>query len=192
MGRICGLQSHLAAALGGIAYYRLEPYPRAFPTPDAHLPHLARHLEEHLLLVRTRRRHGNTLYPRLARQCQKREAAARLLLWKMRAFAEEGYALLCREDFSGLGALTAEHAALQQRWAPGLLCPTTRHIQAIARNHQAWAVKNNGTGGSLTILCPAQVKAGLEEELRACGYDVRPVSIDQFGLQVWTYEPAQK
>ncbi|MHB9023261.1 MAG: GHMP family kinase ATP-binding protein [Armatimonadota bacterium] len=188
MGRACGMQSHLAAALGGITCYHLEPYPRVFVTPISDLPEVARRLEEHLILVLLTKRRGYTLYPRLARACRQDDSAARALLWKLRAFAAEGWELLCRGDLRGLGAPAAEHAALQYQWAPGLLCPTTRHIRALARNHQAWAVKPNGAGGSLSILCPAQAKPGLEEELRARGYDVLPVQIDQYGLQVWTYE----
>jgi len=184
LGRICGLQCYLAAALGGAALYRIEPYPRFFATP---LPKQAQdELEGRLLLVHTGRASAPNLYAEVGRRFLRGDRRSRVVLWQLRALPVRAYEAVAAGDFTALGTVMNEQAALQQQLCPSLNSPEARRIWSVAREFGVQAGKVNGSGGSLTLLCPPDARQPLMDSLRHVGYDTLPVSIERNGVQVWT------
>ncbi|MHB9110163.1 MAG: GHMP family kinase ATP-binding protein [Armatimonadota bacterium] len=184
LGRTCGLQCYLAAALGGSALYRIEPYPRFFATP---LPEKTLDgLERRLLLVQTGRAPAPNLFAEVGRRFQRGDRRSRVVLWQLRALPVRAYDALAAGDFATLGAVMNEQANLQQQLCPSLSSPEARRARSVAREFGVTAGKTNGSGGSLTLLCPPDARQPLMNALRRNGYDTSPVRIERSGVQVWT------
>lgn len=184
LGRTCGLQCYLAAALGGASLYRIEPYPRFFATP---LPDGAlEELERRLLLVHTGRAPAPNLYAEVGRRFLRGDRRSRVVLWQLRALPVRAYEAVATGNFTSLGTVMNEQAALQQQLCPSLNAPEARRAWSVAREFGVQAGKVNGSGGSLTLLCPPDARQPLIDTLRRTGFDTSPVSIERNGVQVWT------
>ena len=189
LGRACGLEGYLAAALGGAALYRIEPYPRFFaaPLPDSVLDAL----ERRLLLVHTGRAPAANLYTEVGRRFLRGDRRSRVVLWQLRSLPVRAFEALAAGDFAELGTALNEQAALQQQLCPSLNSPEARRAWAVARSFGVTAGKVNGSGGSLALLCPPDVMQLLTDALRRSGYDTSPVRIARSGVQVWTEADAR-
>ena len=191
LGRMCGMQSYLASALGGITLYRFDPYPRAFVTPVPLSQHTVTELERRLLLVRTGRKPRRDFYAHLTRRYLTGGRVSREVIWRLRTLPVRAMDALRMEDFLTLGEIMTEHTQLQQRLCPSINCPEVWRITDIAREFGILAAKTNGTGGSVTILCPPEGSKPVMSALRQVGYSVMPVRIDREGLRVWTEGPEE-
>ncbi len=185
LGTPCGMQSFMAAALGSIALYRVEPYPRVFTQPLALPAHGLGELERRLLLVHTGRMPRHNPYRELARRCRQGDRVTRAVLWQLRALPQCAYLALRQRDDAALALVMAEQQALQRQLIPALLSPEVQRIAAVARARGALAEKVNGAGGSVTVLCPPHARDAVMDALREIGYAATPVRLATGGVHVW-------
>lgn len=185
---LCGVQAYMSAAGGGIALYRLAPYPRVFAMRLPLQDDLLTALEQRLLIVRTGRRVMRNLDAVIARRCQSGERKVCEVLRQLRTLPTLALEALRQADWVALGYIMTEQTALQQQLIPALLTPEVRHISTLARRYGALASMINGAGGSVTILNEVESCLPLERELRLSGYAVLPVRVDLTGVRVWGTE----
>ena len=186
LGRHCGLQSFLTAALGGVNLYRIEPYPRAFATPVPAGTELLDELERRLFIVRSGRMSGKNLYAGVARQFQQGGRRAYVALRQLRALPARAYDALLAGNFTALGAVMQEQASVQLQFCPALNTPEARRLDIFTRRLGGIACKINGMGGSLTILCDPERHLPVQALLQQIGFDVSPIRIERSGVRVWT------
>ena len=191
LGHPCGLEGQLTAARGGAALHAIAPYPRALSAAPALSPAALNTLEAHLLVVATGRPAQPNLPQGLARRLAEGDPRVIAGLWQLRTLPDLAYAAAARGDVAALGALLDAHRDAQQRMAPALYAPEARHIDALARRHGALGMKHNGTGGSVTLLCPADARRPLAVTLRRAGYPAFPVRLAREGVTVWAEEIAE-
>jgi galactokinase/mevalonate kinase-like predicted kinase len=186
LGHPCGLEGHLSASRGGAALHAIAPYPRALPAAPTLGPAALSALGDRLLVVATGRPATPTLPDSLARRLAEGDTRVTEGLWRLRTLPDLAYAAAGRGDYATLGSLLDAHREAQQRLAPALHTPESRHIDAVARTFGTLGMKHNGTGGSVTLLCPADTRRPLAAALRRAGYPAFPARLAREGVTVWT------
>jgi D-glycero-alpha-D-manno-heptose-7-phosphate kinase len=99
---------------------------------------------------------------------------------------------LMADDFIAFGAEMIENTEAQGRLHPALISTEAASVIAIAKAHGALGWKVNGAGGgggSITILCDAEVQVKramlrtIEQENPLCKNI--PITLSRYGLRVW-------
>ena len=188
IGYAGGIQQCMTAALGGIGWYDITPYPRVFPQPYALLPEELAALEARLLLAGTGRSSRHGAYARMEMRCESADSKTCRLLWSLRALPWQAADALERADYVALGTIMQQQSDLLRQLNPETASPEVRHLSMIAHQRHAYGTAVNATGSQVMMLCEPDTRAKLEAELQAAGYPVFPIHIDPHGLRVWREE----
>ena len=192
LGRQSGIQDQICAAIGGISFLDIRPYPQARVEPVALADETRWNLERRLLLVYLGRTHDSSVVHREVIARLERDRAARAPLDTIRASAVAARDALVAGNLDRLGlamqAATEGQAALH----PALVSREARTLIGLASSHGAVGWKVNGAGGdggSLTLLTgpSAPQRRALTAAIAAAGegWQVVPIHLARQGLRVW-------
>ncbi len=184
LGVESGIQDQLSAAIGGINYLEIEPYPEAtvFALPPWD------ELSARLTVVFLGRAHDSSDVHRLVIQStgtRGSEAFSRL-----RDAAQNARQAVVDQDLSAFGQSMIANTAAQKALLAELVGEDAHRVIECARAHHAIGWKVNGAGGdggSITILSATpETKAKLELGIALLDtrYSVLPMIVSRVGLRV--------
>ena len=184
LGVQSGIQDQLCAALGGINFLEVEPFPEAtvhsLPQWDA--------LEAGLSVVFLGRPHNSPDLHRRVIEDGGREAT--VVFSRLRDAAEAARDAVLSKDLDAFGRAMIANTQAQESLHPALVGVDARRMIAVAKERGAvgWKVNGaGGNGGSVTILSRSgEAKEALERETAAVDsrYRVLPVQVSNVGLRV--------
>jgi D-glycero-alpha-D-manno-heptose-7-phosphate kinase len=191
LGLQSGVQDQLCAALGGVNYIEVDPYPEALRTALP-APEPFRHeLERRLMLVHLGRAHRSSqmherVIGRLVREGQRSPD-----LEELRECAVTARDAVLARDLEGLGGAMTRNTDAQAHLHEDLVSAQAHRAIGIAAAHGASGWKVNGAGGeggSVSILCgpDATRRPAMERALLAADPLLRviPVRLSERGLTV--------
>ena len=191
LGLQSGVQDQLCAALGGLNYIEVDPYPEAVPTPLP-APEPFRHeLEGRLMLVHLGRAHRSSqMHERVIGRLV-REGQSSPVLEELRECAVTARDAVLARDLEGLGRAMVRNTDAQTHLHQDLVSAQAHRAIDIAAVHGASGWKVNGAGGeggSLSILCgpdPTR-RVVMERALLAAEPLLRviPIRLSERGLSV--------
>jgi D-glycero-alpha-D-manno-heptose-7-phosphate kinase len=149
LGIQSGIQDQLCAALGGINYIEVEPYPEAvvhpLPTWDG--------LDSSLSLVFLGRAHNSSdLHRQVIQGLGRRQSA---VFSRLRDAATAARDAVLARDLDAFGVAMTDNTEAQRSLHPGLVGVDADRVveMAVARGALGWKVNGaGGDGGSVTIL----------------------------------------
>jgi D-glycero-alpha-D-manno-heptose-7-phosphate kinase len=184
LGIQSGIQDQLSAALGGINYLEVEPFPEAtvhrLPDWDA--------LSSRLTLVFLGRPHNSSDLHRRVIEDGGRGAAG--VLSRLRDAAQASRDAVLSRDLDAFGRAMIANTQAQESLHPALVGGDARRMMAMAMAQGAigWKVNGaGGNGGSVTILSRSgEAKEALERETAVLDgrYRVLPIQVSNVGLRV--------
>jgi len=193
LGIESGIQDQLCAAFGGINYIDVSSYPHA-SVSQLRVPESTWwELEHRLALVFLGRTHvSSDIHDQVIANVTGGRADSDRCLEELRHAADEARDAVLAADFAALGRAMTRNTDAQRRLHPGLVCPEARTVMDVAADRGALGWKVNGAGGeggSITLLCGADMRAK-RDLLRAVQhadprFRVVPISLSRFGLRVW-------
>ncbi len=149
LGTQSGIQDQLCAALGGINYIEIEPYPEAvvhaLPTWTGLAPVLS-------LVFLGRAHDSSDLHRQVIQGLGRRQAP---VFSRLREAATAARDAVLARDLDGLGRAMADNTEAQRSLHPGLVGVDADRVTGTAMAHGALGWKVNGAGGdggSVTIL----------------------------------------
>jgi D-glycero-alpha-D-manno-heptose-7-phosphate kinase len=183
LGAESGIQDQLSAALGGINYLEIEPYPHA----TVHRLPAWEELGTRLTLVFLGRAHDSS---EVHRQVIDDAPVHAEVFARLRAAATAARDAVLAHDLVGFGDSMIANTEAQRALHPELIGSDARRVIELAEGQGAigWKVNGAGGGGGSVTLLSASVedKRALEQrvgELQAT-YRVLPIAISETGLRV--------
>jgi len=184
LGAESGIQDQLSAALGGINYLEVDPYPEA----TVHAMGVWEELSSRLTLVYLGRAHDSSgVHRRVIEVVGSREPTS---FSPLREAAVAARLAVASRDLLAFGRAMVANTEAQKSLHPELVGVDAATVIEAAAAHGALGWKVNGAGGdggSVTILSPTvPAKEALEHGVAmadAC-YRVLPVRISPVGLEV--------
>ena len=183
LGGETGIQDQLCAALGGINYLEIEPYPHA--TVQS-LP-AWEELGARLALVYLGRAHDSS---EVHRRVIDDAPAHGEVFARLRAAATAARDAVLAQDLARFGASMIANTEAQRSLHPELIGSDARRVIGLAERHGAigWKVNGaGGAGGSVTLLSASmEDQRALEERVRELNpsYEVLPIAMSRTGLRV--------
>jgi D-glycero-alpha-D-manno-heptose-7-phosphate kinase len=186
-----GVQDQLCAALGGINFIEIGPYPEAVRTPLPAPPPLRHELERRLMLVHLGRAHRSSqMHDRVIGRLV-REGERSPQLEELRECAVMARDAVLARDLDGLGRAMVRNTDAQADLHEDLVSAQAQRVIDVATAHGASGWKINGAGGdggSLSILCGRDLtrRFAMERALVAADPLLRliPVRLSESGLSV--------
>ena len=189
LGIESGVQDQIAAAVGGIGFHTIDPYPRVMSSPVRLHDDVIWELESRLLLVYTsQRRLSGEVHKKVIADYQAASPAVVAAMSTLRETPRQAAAALYRGDFVEFAALMNCNNEAQKSLHKDIETPQIAHIEALARQAGALGFKINGAGGggSVTILAAAERRREVADAIRQVGtYQILPFNLDFQGLRVW-------
>jgi D-glycero-alpha-D-manno-heptose-7-phosphate kinase len=187
-----GVQDQIAAAVGGIGYHSIEPYPAVSTSPIRLRPEVVWELESRLLLVYTGERHLSSDVHRKVigdYQAGREETVAAMEI--LRATPGKAAMALWQGDLNAFAEVMNENNAAQKRLHPDISTPQIEEIERLAAAEGAVGFKINGAGGggSVCVLCETDRRRSVEQAVRSGGYSLLPFHFDFEGLRSWVARP---
>ena len=149
LGIESGIQDQLCAALGGINYIEIDPYPEAV----VHALPAWEELDARLSLVFLGRAHDSSdLHRQVIDGLGRRESAA---FSRLRAAATAARDAVLAQDLDAFGRAMSDNTEAQRSLHPGLVGVDADRVIEVAVAHGALGWKVNGAGGdggSVTVL----------------------------------------
>jgi D-glycero-alpha-D-manno-heptose-7-phosphate kinase len=182
LGRPIGRQDQYASALGGlnrIAFSR----DGVDVTPVPLSPAARRSLQEHLLLVSTRRTRDSASVLRAQRDASGTDGDVTRRLHRIRSLAEAMCDALLAGDLPSFGALLDESWQLKRGLASGVTSDEIDRWYEIARRGGAYGGKISGAGGGgFFLFCvPPRQRQRVITALQEEGLEPFPVTFDDRG-----------
>lgn len=191
LGRQSGVQDQLCAALGGINFIEVDPYPEARATALGVPAPFRDELERRLLLLYLGQPHESSQVHERVIGRLVREGQDAPQLKALRACAVMGRDAVVARDLDALGRAMVRNTDAQAQLHEDLVSAQAQRAIDIAAAHGASGWKINGAGGdggSVSILCGLDPQRRVAME-RALAEDdpllrVIPVRLSERGLQV--------
>ncbi len=184
LGLQSGIQDQLCAALGGINYLEIEPYPEAavysLPAWDA--------LSTRLTLVFVGRGHDSSAVHRQVIEDAAHRGSG--VFSRLRDAAVAARDAVLERDLGAFGQAMIANTEAQQSLHPELVGVDARRVieGAAAQGAIGWKINGaGGDGGSVTILSDSEeAKRTLEERVTTADtrYRILPIQISTVGLEV--------
>jgi D-glycero-alpha-D-manno-heptose-7-phosphate kinase len=188
LGIESGVQDQLAAAIGGIGYHVIDPYPKCSSSPIRLPAETIWELESRLLLVYSGERHlSGDVHLKVIGEYQAGKQQTVAAMETLRQTPARAAEALSRGDFGALAEVMNENNAAQKSLHPAITTPLIDHIEEAGRKAGAIGFKINGAGGggSVTVLCDAAGRRAVEHEMRRLGFRLLPFHFDFVGLRCW-------
>jgi D-glycero-alpha-D-manno-heptose-7-phosphate kinase len=196
LGMEAGVQDQIAAALGGVNFIEVGPYPDARVSPLDLAAGLWAELDRRLVLVSLGQAHASSAAHERVLARLGLPGGTSPALDALRRAAEQGRAALVAGDLGALGRAMAVNTEAQRDLDPDLVSAVADDMVQLARAHGAVGWKVNGAGGeggSMTLLCgplPSARRALLDAVPEVAGCRTIPVRLTREGLSV-TEGPGQ-
>jgi D-glycero-alpha-D-manno-heptose-7-phosphate kinase len=195
LGQQSGLQDQICAALGGVNFIEIAPYPE-FQVFRMNLRRpLIQALEQRIALVYLGSPHRSTeLHEKVIAHLEGRGADIPELE-ALRAAARKARQAWIAGDLDAFGRAMSENTEAQSRLHLSLVGAEARKVIEIAKRHGTAGVKVNGAGGeggSLTLLCrSAAARASTLAAIRKESPLARliPIRVSRTGLRVRNVMP---
>jgi D-glycero-alpha-D-manno-heptose-7-phosphate kinase len=191
LGLQSGVQDQLCAALGGINFIEVDPYPAAVRTPLPAAERLRHELEGRLMLLHLGRAHRSSQMHDRVIAYLAREGQSSPDLEELRACAVMARDAVLARDLEGLGRAMIRNTDAQAHLHEDLVSAQAHRAIDIATAHGASGWKVNGAGGdggSLSILCGPDLtrRSAMEHALVAADPLLRviPIRLSEHGLAV--------
>jgi len=184
LGMEGGVQDQLCAALGGISYIEVEPYPEATVTSLPTWKELGNLLS---LVFLTRPHDSSEVHRQVIEHAKGRGSHA---FSQLRQAAESARRAVIAQDIEAFGSAMIANTEAQRSLHPGLVgADATRVIEtAVLQGAAGYKVNGaGGDGGSVTLLSRSpEAKEAVERLITELdpGYRVLPVAISYDGLQI--------
>jgi len=192
LGRESGIQDQICAAMGGISFLEIDPYPQARVEGVALADETRWSLEQRLLLVYLGRTHDSSVVHQEVITRLERDPSARGPLDVLRASAVAARDALVGGDLEAFGAAMQAATEGQAALHPDLVSRDARALGDLACRHGAVGWKVNGAGGdggSLTLLAgsSAPQRRALVAAIATAGrgWQVVPIHLSRHGLRVF-------
>jgi D-glycero-alpha-D-manno-heptose-7-phosphate kinase len=188
LGIQSGVQDQVAAAVGGISYHTIDPYPRVTTSPVRVNPEIAWELESRLVLVYTGERHlSSEVHEKVIADYQACNPSTRKAMDTLKTTPQLAASALWKGDFAAFAEIMNLNNSAQKALHPGITTDRIEQIEGVARPAGAIGFKINGAGGggSVTVLCETSRRRQVEERLKAAGYQLLPCRFDWEGLRTW-------
>ncbi len=185
LGHPIGLQDHYASAIGGL---NMLSFSRQ--AVDARPLNLAsgveRALQDHLLLLSTRRTRHSASVLHVQREATRKDTEVIARLHRIKSLAQEMAEALRAGDLAEFGGLLDASWQLKRKLATGVTSDDIDRWYALAREHGAYGGKIAGAGGGgFLLLCvPPKRHAGVSTVLESEGLRPLRVVFDQQGCNV--------
>ena len=192
LGIQSGVQDQIAAAVGGISYHTIEPYPRFTTSPVRVNPEIAWELESRLVLVYTGERHlSGEVHEKVIADYQAGNPATRKAMDTLKTTPQLAASALWKGDFAAIAEIMNLNNNAQKSLHPEITTEHIERIEEVARPAGAMGFKINGAGGggSVTVLCETARRREVDERIRAAGYQLLPCRFDWEGLRTWVARP---
>lgn len=188
LGIQSGVQDQLAAAMGGIGYHTISPYPH-FTTSLVRIhPEITWELESRLVLVYTGERHlSGAVHEKVIADYQAGKPGTRKAMDTLKTTPQLAASALWRGDLSQFAEIMNLNNAAQKSLHPEITTEHIERIEEVARPAGAIGFKINGAGGggSVTVLCETHRRRNVEEAIKAAGFQLLPCRFDWEGLRTW-------
>jgi D-glycero-alpha-D-manno-heptose-7-phosphate kinase len=192
LGRESGIQDQICAAMGGISFIEIDPYPQARVEAVALTDETRWSLEQRLVLVYLGRTHDSSVVHQDVISRLERDPVARGPLDVLRASAIAARNALVAGDLDAFGRAMCAATEGQAALHPALVSGDARALADLACAHGAVGWKVNGAGGdggSVTLLAgpSAPQKRALAAAIAASGrrWQVVPTHLARQGLRVF-------
>jgi len=188
LGIQSGVQDQVAAAVGGISYHTIDPYPRVTTSPVRLSPEIAWELESRLALVYTGERHlSSEVHEKVIADYQAGNPATRKAMDTLKTTPQLAASALWKGDFAAFAEIMNLNNSAQKALHPGITTDRIEEIEEVARLTGAIGFKINGAGGggSVTVLCETSRRRQVEEKIKVAGYQLLPCRFDWEGLRTW-------
>jgi len=188
LGIESGVQDQIAAAVGGIGFHVIDPYPRVSSSPVRLRPEVAWELESRLLLAYTGKRHlSSEVHRKVIADYQAGRPQAVEAMETLRQTPRLAAAALYRGDLEEFAEVMNRNNAAQKSLHPEIATPQSEEMEEKARQVGATGFKINGAGGggSLSILCATDRRREVETALKESGYQLLSFHFDWEGLRAW-------
>lgn len=189
LGIESGVQDQIAAAVGGIGFHTINPYPQVMSSPVRLHDEVLWELESRLLLVySSQRRLSGEVHKKVIADYQTGSPDVVRAMETLRETPRQAAAALYRGDFTVFAALMEQNNEAQKALHKDIETPAIRDIQSRARSAGAIGLKINGAGGggSVTIFCDTERRREVADAVKAAGsYQILPFTLDHQGLRVW-------
>lgn len=183
-----GVQDQVAAAVGGISFHLIDPYPHVTTSPVRVSPEVAWELESRLVLVYTGERHlSSEVHEKVIGDYQAGSPATRKAMDTLKTTPQLAATALWKGDFAEFAEIMNLNNGAQKALHPDITTEHIERIEEVARPAGAMGFKINGAGGggSVTVLCETSRRRHVEEQIRAAGYELLPCRFDWEGLRTW-------
>jgi len=184
LGRESGIQDQLSAAMGGINYLEIDPYPEAAVRSLPSWPELG----ERLTTVFVGRAHVSSgLHEQVIAN---RDGSAASSLARLRDAAEAARDAVLAQDLRAFGQAMVANTEAQDSLHADLVGADARKVIALAAARQALGWKVNGAGGDggsvTTLAATPGAKAAFDARVASLDprYRVLPVQLSRAGLVV--------
>jgi D-glycero-alpha-D-manno-heptose-7-phosphate kinase len=183
-----GVQDQVAAAVGGIGFHTIDPYPKVCSSPVRLRAEVAWELESRLLLVYTGKSHlSGDVHGKVIADYRAGNANAVQAMKTLRETPRQAAAALYRGDLEGFAEFMNLNNQAQKSLHPEVASPQSEEIEEKARQAGGIGFKINGAGGggSLSILCATDRRREVETSMKRAGYQLLPLHFDWQGLRIW-------
>jgi D-glycero-alpha-D-manno-heptose-7-phosphate kinase len=183
-----GVQDQIAAAVGGVGFHVIEPYPRVSSSPVRVRAEYAWELESRLLLAYTGKSHlSGDVHRKVIGDYQAGNPQAVQAMSTLRETPRLASAALYRGDFDGFAEIMNLNNSAQKSLHPDIATKQSDEIEEKARAAGAVGFKINGAGGggSISVLCATDKRRDVEAAIKGAGYDLLLFHFDWQGLRVW-------
>ena len=183
-----GVQDQIAAAVGGIGYHEISPYPHVSSTPVRIRQETIWELESRLLLVYTGEgRLSSDVHRKVIADYQSGQQATVEAMEELRQTPRLAANALFKGDFEEFAQVMNANNEAQKRLHPGITTPQIEEIERVAKRAGAIGFKTNGAGGGGTtcVLTASDRRRAVQDEIRQAGYQLLPFHLEFDGLRAW-------
>jgi D-glycero-alpha-D-manno-heptose-7-phosphate kinase len=183
-----GVQDQIAAAVGGIGFHMIDPYPRVASSPVRLRSEVAWELESRLMLAYTGKSHlSGEVHRKVIADYQAGNPQAVQAMGTLRETPRLAAAALYRGDLEGFAEIMNMNNMAQKSLHPDIATEQSEEIEEKARRAGAIGFKINGAGGggSISILTATDKRREVEKALKQASYEILPFHFDWQGLRVW-------
>jgi len=157
LGRQCGIQDQLAAAVGGALFLSIEDFPHAEVERLTLKNGVRAALEANLALVYLGQSHESSAVHEMVIAAQERISGRSVQLEQLRNCALAARDALLTGDMAWYGQALTENTEAQRALHPDLIGQRAQAVIDLAERHDALGWKVNGAGGdggSVAVLLP--------------------------------------
>jgi D-glycero-alpha-D-manno-heptose-7-phosphate kinase len=188
LGIESGVQDQIAAAVGGIGFHVIEPYPKVCSSPVRLRPEIVWELESRLLLVYTGKSHlSSDVHHKVIGDYQSGSPQLVKAMETLRETPRLAAAALYRGDMNGFAEIMNMNNEAQKSLHPDIASAQSDEIEAKAKQAGALGFKINGAGGggSICVFTETDRRREVEKAIKSAGYQLLDFHFDWEGLRIW-------